>query len=155
MSKWAIKLDNKMNLPDPIGFKVVPEDPVDKRRKTAENKALMERKAWETASSPIQSVGMNIFMLWMSGSSPGIFSVLIVTYCISSIATQFRNCNVAFQHFSVDTTLQKLCYIGLCLVSMGYVLWHASGMGLLPTSSGDWVHKIAFARVSEHAEGSM
>jgi len=155
-NRWGIQIRNQSNMPDPIGFKIQPEAALVGTKKNAENKALMERKAWETASAPIQSAGMSIFMLWMSGSSPGIFSVLMVTYCLSSIVTQFSNVHKAFEHFSsVDTTLQKLCYLALCAASFGYVVWHASGMGLIPTKSGDWVNKIILARVTEHAEGSI
>merc|ERR1719197_269758 len=92
----------------------------DKRRKNT-NQELLEKKAWETAIAPIQSVGMNLFMLWMSGSSPGIFNVMILGYCLTSIISQYGRINTAFQHFkAIDTTLQKLAYFGLCSVSLGY-----------------------------------
>merc|ERR1712107_424872 len=116
------------------------------------NAELLTRKAWETAIAPIQSVGMNLFMLWMSGSSPGIFSIMILGYCLTSIFGQFSRINVAFQNFkTIDTTLQKLAYFGLCCVSLAYLLWHMSGMGLLPTSSGDWISLIHGEEVTEIA----
>merc|ERR1719197_1511611 len=89
--------------------------------KTSHQEQLLEKKAWEIAIAPIQSVGMNLFMLWMSGSSPGIFNVMILTYCFTSILSQYGRINTAFQHFkAIDTTLQKLAYFGLCSVSLGY-----------------------------------
>merc|ERR1712194_69254 len=116
----------------------------DKRKSKNANQELLEKKAWETAITPIQSVGMNLFMLWMSGSSPGIFNVMILGYCLTSIVGQFSRVNVAFTAFkSIDTTLQKLAYLALCTVSLAYLLYHASGMGLLPTSSGDWTAYIS------------
>merc|ERR1712107_887983 len=115
---------------------------------------LLEKKAWEVAIAPIQSVGMNLFMLWMSGSSPGIFNVMILGYCLTSIVGQYSRINTAFAQFkTIDTTLQKLSYFGLCSVSLGYLLWHMSGMGLLPTSSGDWIHLIHNPGVYEVAGG--
>merc|ERR1711988_651434 len=126
----------------------------DKRKSKTSNQDLLEKKAWEIAIAPIQSVGMNLFMLWMSGSSPGIFNVMILGYCLTSIVGQYSRINTAFAQFkTIDTTLQKLSYFGLCSVSLGYLLWHMSGMGLLPTSSGDWIHLINNPGVYEIAGG--
>merc|ERR1719401_2612905 len=126
----------------------------DKRKSKTSNQELLEKKAWEIAIAPVQSVGMNLFMLWMSGSSPGIFNVMILGYCLTSIFGQYSRINSAFAQFkTIDTTLQKLAYFGLCSVSLGYLLWHMSGMGLLPTSSGDWIHLIHNPGVYEIAGG--
>merc|ERR1719401_1163379 len=126
----------------------------DKRKSKTSNQDLLEKKAWEIAIAPIQSVGMNLFMLWMSGSSPGIFNVMILGYCLTSIVSQYSRIHTAFANFkSIDTTLQKLAYFGLCSVSLGYLLWHMSGMGLLPTSSGDWISLIHGSEVYEIAHG--
>merc|ERR1740129_1693169 len=126
----------------------------DKRKTKASNTELLEKKAWEMAIAPIQSVGMNLFMLWMSGSSPGIFNVMILVYCLTSIVGQFSRVNSAFVSFkTIDTTLQKLAYLALCSVSLAYLLYHASGMGLLPTSTGDWIAFIPNTEVLEAATG--
>merc|ERR1719221_1317002 len=124
------------------------------KMKSTHQEQLLEKKAWEIAIAPIQSVGMNLFMLWMSGSSPGIFNVMILGYCITSIIGQYSRINVAFANFkTIDTRLQKLAYFGLCSVSLGFLLWHMSGMGLLPTSSGDWISLIHNPGVYEVAGG--
>lgn len=48
-------------------------------------------------------------MLWMGGSTPGIFNVMILGYCFTSIAGQFSRANQMFANFkTIDTTLQKL-----------------------------------------------
>ena len=60
---------------------------------------VVAKKAWEVAIRPIQSVGMNLFMLWMSGSSPGIFNVMILGYCLTSIVGQYSGVNTAFDNF--------------------------------------------------------
>merc|ERR1719221_1883253 len=126
----------------------------DRRRSKSSNEELLVKKAWEVAIAPIQSVGMNLFMLWMSGSSPGIFNVMILGYCFTSIFGQFSRVNAAFVSFkTIDTTLQKLAYLALCSVSLAYLLYHASGMGLLPTSSGDWIAYIPSTEVIEQTTG--
>merc|ERR1712232_1281122 len=120
----------------------------------ASNQDLLEKKAWEIAIAPIQSVGMNLFMLWMSGSSPGIFNVMILAYCITSIIGQYSRMNSAFAGFKViDTTLQKMAYFALCTVSLAYLLYHMSNMGVLPTSSGDWIALIPNTQIYEISAG--
>merc|ERR1719221_1487447 len=127
-----------------------------KGKSKTSNQELLEKKAWEVAIAPIQSVGMNLFMLWMSGSSPGIFTVMILWYCLTSIIGQFSRVNTAFAAMkSIDTTLQKLAYLALCSVSLAYLLYHASGMGLLPTSSGDWIASIPKTDVREIVSGVL
>merc|ERR1719237_792601 len=126
----------------------------DKGKKSASSNKLelLEKKAWETCLAPIQSVGMNLFMLWMSGSSPGIFNVMILGYCLTSIISQYSRMNTAFVNFkAIDTTLQRAAYFGLCTVSLAYLLYHASGMGVIPTSTGDWIAYIPNTQVFEMA----
>merc|ERR1719486_406475 len=125
-------------------------------RGKATNQELLQKKAWETAIALIQSVGMNLFMLWMSGSSPGIFNVMILTYCFTSIVGQYSRMNQAFAGFkAIDTTLQKMAYFALCTVSLAYLLYHASGMGMLPTSSGDWIAFIPSTQIKEMSTGVL
>merc|ERR1712146_313083 len=121
---WDFNLDagTKSNLPDPIGYRMTMDEVSavgDKRKKSA-NTALLEKKAWETVMTPVQSVGMNIFMIWMSGSSPGIFSVMMLSYSLTSITGQFSNLNRAFEPFvqgGIDVTLQKIAYFAICTAS--------------------------------------
>eukprot|EP00929_Paragymnodinium_shiwhaense_P063849 TRINITY_DN3194_c0_g2_i1.p1 TRINITY_DN3194_c0_g2~~TRINITY_DN3194_c0_g2_i1.p1 ORF type:complete len:167 (+),score=37.38 TRINITY_DN3194_c0_g2_i1:99-599(+) len=147
-------VSGKTGLEDPIGYRMTMDNEGKERRGKSTNQDLLNKKAWETAIAPIQSVGMNLFMLWMSGSSPGIFNVMILGYCLSSIIGQYGRINQAFANFkTIDTTLQKLSYFGLCSVSLGYLLWHMSGMGLLPTSSGDWINLIHSSDIYEMGIG--
>merc|ERR1712039_536015 len=149
-------MGSKGGLDDPPGYRMSMDDgsAAAKGKSKTSNQELLEKKAWEIAIAPIQSVGMNLFMLWMSGSSPGIFNVMILGYCLTSIVGQFSRVNTAFTAFkSIDTTLQKLAYLALCSVSLAYLLYHASGMGLLPTSSGDWINYIPSTEVGESVNG--
>lgn len=141
---------------DPIGYKLTMDDgnAAGKNKSKTANQELLEKKAWEVAVAPIQSVGMNFFFLWMSGSSPGIFTIMILGYCLTSIVGQFAKANAAFQNFkTIDTTLQWLAYLALCSVSLAYLLYHMAGMGLLPNSSGDWIALIPNVEVIETAGG--
>uniref|UniRef100_A0A7S1FL57 ER membrane protein complex subunit 4 n=1 Tax=Noctiluca scintillans TaxID=2966 RepID=A0A7S1FL57_NOCSC len=155
---WDFHLDvpGKGNLEDPLGYKWSMDDGngAKSKSRTANQEELLKKKAWETAATPIQSLGMNLFMLWMSGSSPGIFSVMLLGYCMTSIVSQFSRINTVFLRFKgIDTTMQKMAYFALCTVSLAYLLWHMSGMGLLPTSSGDWIALIPSKSVYEISAG--
>mmetsp|Transcript_49926 Transcript_49926/g.79007 ORF Transcript_49926/g.79007 Transcript_49926/m.79007 type:complete len:168 (+) Transcript_49926:50-553(+) len=146
------------HLPDPPGYELKTEDASAKsagsKTSSSSKAALLEKKAWETCLAPIQSVGMNLFMLWMSGSSPGIFSIMILGYCMTSIVGQYSRMNTAFAPYKeINHSLQKLAYFALCTVSLAYLLYHASGMGVLPTSSGDWIAFIPTQQVTEIAGG--
>lgn len=144
---------------DPItklGFRMNMDDNAAKSKSKTTNTELLEKKAWELAIAPIQSVGMNLFMLWMSGSSPGIFTIMILGYCMQNIVGQFTKMNTVFLPYkSINTTLQKMAYLGLCLVSLAYLLYHASGMGVLPTSTGDWIAYIPNDEIVERATGVL
>merc|ERR1711920_1022054 len=143
---------------DPPGYRMTMDDGGSgaKAKSKSSNQELLEKKAWEVAIGPIQSVGMNLFMLWMSGSSPGIFNVMILGYCFTSIVGQFSRVNTVFQAFkTIDTTLQKPAYLALCTVSLAYLLYHSSGMGLLSTSSGDWIAYIPTTEVNEMVAGVL
>merc|ERR1712007_361263 len=143
-------------LEDPIGYKMTLDDAGGARKNKTQHNALLDKKAWDTASSPIHQVGMNLFMLWMSGSSPGIFNVMILGYCLTSIFGQFSRMSAAFAPFkTIDTTFHKLAYFALCTVSLAYMLYHASGMGLLPMSSGDWIAYIPNVEIQEVASGVL
>eukprot|EP00747_Dinoflagellata_sp_TGD_P165150 gnl/TRDRNA2_/TRDRNA2_186044_c0_seq1.p1 gnl/TRDRNA2_/TRDRNA2_186044_c0~~gnl/TRDRNA2_/TRDRNA2_186044_c0_seq1.p1 ORF type:complete len:181 (-),score=43.64 gnl/TRDRNA2_/TRDRNA2_186044_c0_seq1:73-615(-) len=154
-----LDVQGKAGLEDPPGFRMNFDDSgagADKRKSKGANQELLEKKAWETALAPVQSVGMNLFMLWMSGSSPGIFNVMILGYCLTSIISQYTRMQTAFQNYkSIDTTMQKLAYFALCTASLAYLMWHASGMGLLPTSSGDWIAFIPTVEITEVSAGVM
>lgn len=69
-----------------------------------------------------------------------------------STVSQIRNVNLTFLPFAqqgVDCSLQKIAYVAVSMAVLGYILWSASGMGLLPTKSGDWIGSIKGARVEE------
>ncbi|CAD7973191.1 unnamed protein product [Amoebophrya sp. A25] len=116
------------------------------------DKSFLDRKAWEAVMQPIQGVFMNMFMLWMMGSNPGIFGILMLSYSISGAIAQLKNVNNVFLPFSnqgVDCSFQKIAYVAVCVFVLGYLTYSASGMGLLPTQTGDWISKILYVPIKE------
>ncbi|CAD7973100.1 unnamed protein product [Amoebophrya sp. A120] len=121
-------------------------------KKAAVDKTFLDRKAWEAVMQPCQAVFMNMFMLWMMGSNPGIFGIMMLAYAYSSGIAQLKNVNNVFLPFSqqgVDCSFQKIAYVVICVAVLGYLTYSASGMGLLPTQTGDWISKIPYVPIQE------
>lgn len=86
------------------------------------------------------------------GSNPGIFGIMMLFYGLSSSFAQLNNVNMVFLPYEqqgVDCSLQKIAYAIICAAVLGYITWHASGMGLLPTNTGDWIMKIPIVATRE------
>ncbi|KAF4657218.1 ER membrane protein complex subunit 4 [Perkinsus chesapeaki] len=159
--KWDLtfpeKTSKKDSLPDPTGFKWRLQQTGEAAgqqaiQKLAQQKAILEKRAWETAISPAKSIFMNLFMLWMSGSGPGLFSILIVGYATMNTVKSLAKCNQAFEQFAaVNVLLQKLAYIGINLAILAYLANHAANMGILPIASGDWIQFIPEQKVVQSA----
>mmetsp|Transcript_6181 Transcript_6181/g.12953 ORF Transcript_6181/g.12953 Transcript_6181/m.12953 type:complete len:168 (-) Transcript_6181:99-602(-) len=155
MKKWEFNLDCGAKLPSALGSTMHMGDSdgssVAMKNKKDNIKALQEKKAWEVALGPIKQVGMQLFMLWMSGSSPGIFSVMIMSMLISSSVSQLGQLTTAFEKFDqVETVLQKLVFALTLVAALAFVLYHASNMGLVPTQTGDWVSYMEPKHMAEH-----
>jgi hypothetical protein len=121
---------------------------------------------------------MNAFMLWMSGSSVQIFSILITSMLLYNPIKSILQVNELFNRFehdeeekkilvSADTgisgllgmsnpfLLPKIAFIAVQLLSLGLGVWKMGSMGLLPTSDSDW---LAFMKPNvplEHSFGSL
>ena len=174
--RWDFKLDVsdhpsslqagvKKNLPDPLvlGYShsstspyLVPAATAQgqtlKKTQQTVDKGFLDKKAWEACIQPVSAAGMNLFMIWMMGSSPGIFGIMMLVYGLTSSFATLKNVNnvfLPFQHQGLDCSLQKIAYVVLSVGVCGYLLYSASGMGLLPSQSGDWLGRIPKIEVAE------
>lgn len=98
---------------------------------------LKLKKAWEVALAPVKSIPMTFFMMYMSGNSLQIFSIMMVFMAFKNPIVGLFGTNQAFERFESDTNktkiLQvKLAYIAMQLVALGVGIWKVNGMGLLP-----------------------
>ncbi|KAI0553633.1 hypothetical protein F4679DRAFT_429813 [Xylaria curta] len=105
---------------------------------------LKLKKAWEVALAPIKSLPMTFFMMYMSGNSLQIFSIMMVYMAFKNPIVGLVGTNQAFERFESDTNkakiLQvKLAYIVMQLVALAVGIWKVNGMGLLPTTRSDWL----------------
>ncbi|KAH9968006.1 hypothetical protein BC827DRAFT_1122948 [Russula dissimulans] len=120
-------------------------------RLQSSHEALKIKKAWEFATSPLKSLPMQAFMLYMSGGGVQVFSMGIVAMLLLSPFKNLSSMNAAFAPFapgpsssptakSLSTLpLQKLAYLACNVLTLALGLWKCRSMGLLPTGTGDWL----------------
>lgn len=155
-------------IPDPPGYpsqsatlskKQAAKEPKAQPRKQPspeEMDTLKLKKAWEVALAPVKSLPMTFFMMYMSGNSLQIFSIMMVYMAFKNPIMGLVGTNQAFERFESDTNkgkiLQvKLAYIVMQLIALGVGIWKVNGMGLLPTTRSDWLAWEAQRDPLEHA----
>ncbi|KAI1108712.1 hypothetical protein F5Y14DRAFT_70631 [Nemania sp. NC0429] len=128
-----------------------------RKQPTAEEMDTLKlKKAWEVALAPIKSLPMTFFMMYMSGNSLQIFSIMMVYMAFKNPIVGLFGTSQAFERFESDTNkakiLQvKLAYVAMQLVALGVGIWKVNGMGLLPTTRSDWLAWESQRDPLEHA----
>ncbi|KAJ2548587.1 hypothetical protein EV175_004773 [Coemansia sp. RSA 1933] len=121
--------------------------------------ALRTKKAWEVAMGPGKSLPMQAFMAWMSGTSVSIFSILITGMILMTPAKTIMSVQQTFAPLEragkgsggakLDLTLQKAVYVAINVAGILFGIYRLSIMGLLPTTSSDWLAFIPAKRYIE------
>jgi len=98
---------------------------------------LKVKKAWEVALAPIKGLPMTGIMMYMSGNSLQIFSIMMVFMAFKNPITGLLATGQAFERFDTpgnrSQILQvKLAYIAMQLVALALAVWKVNSMGLLP-----------------------
>lgn len=98
---------------------------------------LKVKKAWEVALGPVKGLPMTFIMMYMSGNSLQIFSIMMVFMAFKNPVMGLVNTNQAFERFQTETNAAKilqtkLVYIVMQLLALGVGIWKINGMGLLP-----------------------
>ncbi|UPQ99771.1 DUF1077 domain-containing protein [Chloropicon primus] len=110
--------------------------------------ALMEQKAWEFAQSTVKQVGMYAFMMYMSGGSVHIFSIMMTFTGLYQPLMAIFNSGKAFEKFSkgtegrVSTLGPRALYCLIQMGGLGFALYKLANIGLLPTHISDWVSGV-------------
>ena len=97
---------------------------------------------------------MNAFMMYMSGNQLNIFSISTTATAIMSPVTSILQLNKQFAHLAdpnnqANLTTPKVAFLVLNLVWLAIGLYKMSSMRLLPTTSADWTHRIAWKDMQE------
>ncbi|EQL35457.1 hypothetical protein BDFG_02938 [Blastomyces dermatitidis ATCC 26199] len=166
--RWAIEMNaatpprppKSTNIPDPPGYSA--SKPITKQqrtspqhqqqstttaaalRKAAETDALKLKKAWELALAPTKQLPMNAIMMYMSGNSLQIFSIMMVFMLFKGPIQGLLNTNSAFVKFETESTRGQMLGVKAVYVLMQCVLlalgvWKVNAMGLLLTTRSDWL----------------
>ncbi|KAL8789013.1 MAG: hypothetical protein Q9195_007033 [Heterodermia aff. obscurata] len=149
---WAIQLDSppkrNLNAPrprDPPGYtassgsKRQASKPSLARKTptTAETDTLKIKKSWELAIAPAKQLPMNAIMMYMSGNSLQIFSIMMVFMLFKGPIMGLVQTNQVFTRFETEGTrktlwMVKLVYVAMQLAALAMGVWKVNGMGLLP-----------------------
>jgi hypothetical protein len=98
---------------------------------------LKLKKAWEVALGPVKGLPMTAIMMYMSGNSLQIFSIMMVAMAFKNPVVGLIAVNQAFERFQTDSNKGKiaqvkLAYIAMQLLALALGIWKVNAMGLLP-----------------------
>ncbi|TQS35872.1 hypothetical protein Golomagni_03694 [Golovinomyces magnicellulatus] len=104
---------------------------------TAEMDVLKLKKAWEVALAPVKQLPMTAFMMYMSGNTMQIFSIMMVTMAFKTPIMGLLSTNQAFERFESDGIKSQLVivkgiYVLMQILALGLGVWKVDRMGLLP-----------------------
>ncbi|XP_037787896.1 ER membrane protein complex subunit 4-like isoform X1 [Penaeus monodon] len=159
--KWAVDLSGRRgergsdNLPAPPGFmSSVNQVHAEANRQGDPN--LVIKKAWDIALSPLKSVPMNLFLMFMAGSSISIFPIMMVGMMLLRPIKALWATNTTFKSIEgTHAALQKLIYLLGNFVNVGLALYKCHSMGILPTHASDWLAFQEPAIQMEFSYGGM
>ena len=147
--RWRFALGSaaSSSLASPLGY--VPADALSAAEsetqlssKQRSRTAMMQQRAMQTGLAPGKNIFMQGFMMWMSGSSINIFSIMITGMAFLNPVKSILAIDDAFKRFShnpaVDLTLPKLAFVGCNCGMIALALWKLNTMGLLPITAADW-----------------
>ncbi|KAL2856623.1 hypothetical protein BJY01DRAFT_231246 [Aspergillus pseudoustus] len=157
--KWAVELNSPLprpssstsSIPDPPGFSRksggksrAEKSAAPAASKPVETDTLKLKKAWEIALAPSKQIPMNGIMMYMSGNSLQIFSIMMVFMLFKGPIQGLINTNAVFAKFDSETLRGKLLgvkavYVLMQFVLLGLGVWKVNAMGLLPTTRSDWL----------------
>ncbi|EEH04470.1 DUF1077 domain-containing protein [Histoplasma capsulatum G186AR] len=99
-------------------------------RKAAETDALKLKKAWELALAPTKQLPMNAIMMYMSGNSLQIFSIMMVFMLFKGPIQGLLNTNSAFAKFEAESTKGQMLGVKVVLMRWDYCPWYRLDVNL-------------------------
>lgn len=159
MKVWQVALDrSKEALLEPTGYHTVISESEDSSRRARDLTKVKQKKAWDTAKSPAKSIFFTMLMLWMSGSSINIFSIMMVGMALWTPLRSMLTFTSAFAPFASEKEsllAPMLLYLALNSVILLAGLYKFSVLGLIPTNAEDWINLAAQAQSAEQAAGVL
>jgi len=129
------------DLPSPVGYS---ERSAGLAQADADaDSKLLSKRSWNIALAPIKQLPMNLFMMYMAGSSISIFPIMIVGMMIFRPIKALLAYGGTFKMLNDSeagqSALQKIAWIVGNLGAIAVALYKCHSMGLLPTSPSDWL----------------
>ncbi|KAH6662937.1 transmembrane protein [Plectosphaerella plurivora] len=168
--RWVAQLNspptpkNKQSgLSDPHGF---PSSSSSKKQKSLQPRkqpspeemdTLKLKKAWEVALAPAKNLPMTAIMMYMSGNSLQIFSIMMVVMAFKTPLMGLMATNTALERFESDSNRGalvqvKLAYVAMQVLALALGVYKVNTMGLLPTTRSDW---LAWESIREPLESAV
>jgi ER membrane protein complex subunit 4 len=117
--------------------------------------AAKQRQVQAISLAPGKALLSTCFMLWMSGSSIQIFSIMMTGMALMNPLKGIAALNETFQRFEKEEGLSlyipKLTYLALQVLALAVAVYKCSTMGLLPLTSSDWVSYLPVKPYLEQA----
>lgn len=87
--------------------------------------------------APVKQLPMTAIMMYMSGNSLQIFSIMMVAMAFKNPIMGMLATNQAFERFESEGTksslvMVKAVYVGMQILALALGVWKINGMGLLP-----------------------
>lgn len=124
--------------------------------KDNESSRLIIKKSWDLALGPLKQVPMNLFIMYMAGSSISIFPIMMVGMLIVRPVKALFSLNTTFK--TIEGTQawgQKFIYLIGNVVNIILALYKCQSMGLLPTHASDWLAFIDPPTRMEYSGGGF
>jgi len=129
---------------------------IDAEALAREHSKFRLHKAFQFAQSQLSGIGMMAFMMWMSGNSVQVFSIMATFGGIAQTTKAILNSKATFERFAdkyTDVTVPRMMFCSIQVVGLSLALNKLNAMGLLPTHASDWVSGLAPPRAIERAYG--
>jgi len=158
--RWQLDFSSRSNqnveLPPPPGFSSTGSALVHADASREADPNLRIKRCWDLALGPFKQVPMNLFIMYMSGSSISIFPIMMVVMMmfrplktLFSVKQAFKGFETGANGLGVNILGQKLVFILGNLANVALAMYKCHTMGLLPTHASDW---LAFADPLQRAE---
>ncbi|XP_065648399.1 ER membrane protein complex subunit 4 [Hydra vulgaris] len=118
---------------------------------------LISKRSWNIATGPAKQIPMNLFIMYMGGSSISIFPIMILGMMIFRPIKAMMAYKTTFKMFEEDkqAILLKIAWFLGNLSGIVIALWRCHSMGLLPTSPSDWLAFKEHRKQLEYVIGGM
>ena len=118
------------------------------------SRARKEAALRQRAFDPAKQAGFMCFMLYMSGSSLSVFSIMMLVSCVYAPFAALAKVTKLFPaDKQVDVMVPRLIFVAVQLGQLCFAAYKLDGMGLLPTYASDWMSQMTAPHVIERAVG--